>query len=223
MKLNSQEKALIKQAEAISGMSTMSKIDRILGRMDRKVANIIEAYSREFISVPKENIPGIKRVITALVSEGAPMREALRMINEQLGYSPSFAMVLQWQMEDSEFDANMKLADRARAEAMVDLATEIALGKIDTEDKEDPVKLDQIDSTIVAERKLQVHHLTWLASKLDSNRYGEKKAIDMKIHNTIEDASTDNLEQKLKALLKDPVLTNFADSIIDVKAEDDHG
>lgn len=222
MNLNKVEREAIRAAEAINGLNTMSKVDRILGRLDRRVKSIIDIYNQEFVGVPKEQMPAMKRIITALVAEGAPLREVLRMVHEHLGYSPSFATVLQWQLDDAEFDASMRLADRARAEAIVDLATNIALGQVDQGDGpelDDPEKMDHVDATVVAERKLQVHHLQWLATKLDPNRYGEKKAVDMKISGTIEQVSTDNLEQRLKALLEDPTIVDFTQGVLDVKVE----
>ena len=127
--------------------------------------------------------PEIADEICSRISDGEPLRKICRDI-----HMPSWRAVYDWIENDKGFASRIARARDLGFDSIAEEALEIADTPVvgeETEDDGTTVKIRRAD--MLGHRKLQVHTRLQLLAKWCPAKYGEKRAVDLTVNESLAD------------------------------------
>lgn len=127
--------------------------------------------------------PEIADEICMRIAEGEPLRKICRDL-----HMPSWRAVYDWIEKDKDFASRIARARDLGFDAIAEEAMEIADTPVvgeETEDDGEKVKVKRGD--MLGHRKLQVDTRLKLLSKWCPAKYGEKRAVDLTVNESLAD------------------------------------
>ena len=121
--------------------------------------------------------------ICARIAEGEPLRKICRDL-----HMPSWQAVYQWIGKDEDFARRIARARDLGFDAIAEEALEISDTPVvgeETEDDDEKVKVKRGD--MLGHRKLQVETRLKLLAKWCPAKYGEKRAVDLTVNESLAD------------------------------------
>ncbi len=127
--------------------------------------------------------PEIADEICARIAEGEPLRKICRDL-----HMPSWRAVYDWINKDKDFASRIARARDLGFDAIAEEALEISDTPVvgeETEDDGEKLKVKRGD--MLGHRKLQVETRLKLLAKWCPARYGEKRAVDLTVNESLAD------------------------------------
>lgn len=127
--------------------------------------------------------PEIAEEICSRIAEGEPLRKICRD-----PHMPSWRAVYDWIEKDKDFASRIARARDLGFDAIAEEALEISDTPVvgeETEDDGEKVKVKRSD--MLGHRKLQVETRLKLLAKWSPAKYGEKRAVDLTVNESLAD------------------------------------